>query len=341
MKIFWALFLSALITGCSSQENNMVGDLPPKESDVFRVAFGSCNKHNREQPLWKHIVQSNPDVWVWLGDVVYANTKNMRRMSRKYQLQKANPGYRQLINTIPVIGVWDDHDYGNNGATKNYPKKKESQQLFLDFLEEPGDSPRRKQDGIYASYTFGSESKKIKVMLLDERYFRDRKGENSDILGEAQWAWLEKELAHSPAQVHLIGSSTQIVGRDHFHDKWADFPKSEKRFLELIKKTGAKNVLILAGDRHFAEISKFPETLIGYPLYEITSSGMTHNKTGFWQKLFNLEQNRYRINGPFYNLNFGVVDVDLTEGRITSYICNEHGKVELKQEIRLEEIQPH
>ncbi|KAB2880689.1 alkaline phosphatase family protein [bacterium] len=341
MKIFCCLFLIYFLSGCSSNNISSADNLPRKRPGVFRVAFGSCSKHNRPQPLWKYILQGNPDVWVWLGDVIYADTKNMKRMARKYQLQKANPDYQKLVETIPVIGIWDDHDYGKNGANRTYSQKRESQRLFLDFLDVPADSPRRSQEGVYASYLFGTEKNQIKIILLDERYFRERKGENSDILGEIQWRWFENELTDSRAQIHLIGSSTQIVGRDHFHDKWADFPKSEKRLYELLKRTRVKNVVILAGDRHFSEISKFQDAPIGYPLYEITSSGMTHHKTGFWQNLFRLEQNRYRISGPFYELNYGIVDIDLVGQLITLYICDQTGKVRLKQEIHLEEIQPH
>lgn len=338
MKIFFSV-LCLLLTGCQPEAPTISADLPAKDEGVFRIAFGSCNKHNRPNPLWQHIIQSKPDVWVWLGDVIYADTENMRRMAKKYQLQKSNPAYRELIKAVKVIGVWDDHDLGKNAANKTYSKKTESQKLFLDFIDEPADSPRRRQEGIYTSYLFGVGNKQIKIILLDERYFRDRKGENSDILGEAQWTWLEKELTDNLARVTLIGSSTQIVGRDHSHDKWADYPKSEQRLFDLIRKTHSKNIIILAGDRHFGEISKYENAPIGYPLYEITSSGMTHHKVGFWQNLFHLEQNRYRIAGPFYDLNFGIVDVDLARQTIALYVCDRQGKARLKKEINLEELE--
>jgi alkaline phosphatase D len=33
----------------------------------------------------------------------------------------------------------DDHDYGKNDGGAEYPNKQGSQQLFLDFLDEPKD----------------------------------------------------------------------------------------------------------------------------------------------------------------------------------------------------------
>ena len=50
-----------------------------------------------------------------------------------------------------IIGIWDDHDYGINNGDKTYYNKKLTRELFLDFVEEPKDSPRRidVNEGIY------------------------------------------------------------------------------------------------------------------------------------------------------------------------------------------------
>ena len=36
-----------------------------------KLAFGSCSKHDQPQ-LWKVIGQEKPQVWLWIGDAVYA-----------------------------------------------------------------------------------------------------------------------------------------------------------------------------------------------------------------------------------------------------------------------------
>ncbi|PSC67028.1 Clavaminate synthase isoform B, partial [Micractinium conductrix] len=47
---------------------------PPKKR-VSRVAFGSCTAHDvQAQPIWEEgIIPSEPDAWVWLGDMFYAD----------------------------------------------------------------------------------------------------------------------------------------------------------------------------------------------------------------------------------------------------------------------------
>ena len=61
--------------------------------------------------------------------------------------------YRKLRESVPIIGVWDDHDFGMDNLGKEYPNKDMAKTLFLDFLDEPIDSARRKtHDGTYQDY---------------------------------------------------------------------------------------------------------------------------------------------------------------------------------------------
>jgi hypothetical protein len=58
----------------------------------------------------------------------------------------------------------------NNGG-EEYAERAASQQLFLDFLDVPSDSPRRtQQSGVYGSYLYGEKPNRVRVILLDTRY---------------------------------------------------------------------------------------------------------------------------------------------------------------------------
>ncbi|MDX5437985.1 MAG: alkaline phosphatase family protein, partial [Pontibacter sp.] len=118
-----------------------------------RIAFGSCNNQDEPQPLWPAIIASQPDLWVWLGDNIYADTHNMDTLANKYSRQQKQPGYQQLRQIASITGTWDDHDFGYNDAGADFEKKAQSQQLFLDFMGVPAHAPVRQQEGIYRSYT--------------------------------------------------------------------------------------------------------------------------------------------------------------------------------------------
>ena len=79
-----------------------------------------------------------------------------------------------------------------------------SQDKFLDFLDEPKDSPRRKRKGLYGSYLLGTGEKRVKVILIDPRSQLDR--EKKNVLGEEQWTWLDKEIITDPTPVTILGT---------------------------------------------------------------------------------------------------------------------------------------
>lgn len=291
------------------------------QAKEFRIAFGSCNRQNRPQPLWDDILKDKPDLWIWLGDNIYGDSRDMTVLKNKYELQKSNPEYQKVMDSVPVIGIWDDHDYGKNDAGKDFSQKRRSQKLLLDFLNEPMASPRRKQAGIYAAYDYQAGEKTIKVLLLDGRFHRDKvrkKGgayvpnPKGDLLGEQQWKWLEAQLRNSTADIHIIASGIQVIAQDHAYEKWANFPKSRQRLFNLLVKTRARGVIFVSGDRHIGDFSKITLPGLDYPIYDITSSGLTHSSSNITS-----EPNRHR-SGAFVNEKHYGLLVITDEGEKTS-----------------------
>lgn len=279
------------------------------------ITFGSCNKMNMPQTMWQYVNANNPQLWVWLGDIIYADTSDMRALAAHYKKLKTTPEYKKLRTKAQVIGVYDDHDYGINDGCKDYPMKKGAKKCLMDFLDVPMNSIIRRREGAYSSYTFGKGPQRIKVIVMDTRYFRDPlvkdptkqrryiPNMDGDMLGEAQWKWLEQELRNSTANLNILCSSVQVVADDHGHEKWGNFPNQRKKLLSLISTVKPKNLIILSGDRHQAEISKMQLDGLPYPLYDFTSSGMTHLRSG------TEEVNRYRVGDLILKKNFGMLKV--------------------------------
>ncbi|MFZ6002257.1 MAG: alkaline phosphatase D family protein [Bacteroidota bacterium] len=286
---------------------------------ITRIAFGSCSHQDDSVQMWSDIIRQNPDLWIWLGDNIYGDTNDMLLLEGQYNLQKQNADYQKLLATCPVIGTWDDHDYGINDGDKSFPYKKQSKELALDFLGVPKKADVRKHEGIYQSYEYGSGSQVVKVILLDTRYFRDTlirseekgvryvKNTDGDVLGEAQWKWLAKELKNSKASLHIIGSSIQFIADGHGFEKWGNFPKARKRMLDLLAELKPKNTFFISGDRHIAEISKMTVEGLPYSLYDFTSSGLTHTWDTIWE-----EVNENRVGQLIIQKNFGLIKINWT-----------------------------
>jgi alkaline phosphatase D len=275
---------------------------------VSRIAFGSCNQARLPQTLWRQVLANKPGVWVWIGDIVYGADGDPADLRAQYALQKSNADYAAVLRSCAVVGTWDDHDYGLNNGGKTYAHKAEGKRLLLDFLDAPMDDPRRGRDGVYVAATFGPPDKRVKIILLDERWFRDEPGPDADMLGEAQWRWLEQQFTDSDAQVHVIGSGSQVIPRQHKYEKWADYPKARERLFALLRRTRPRHPVILSGDRHFGEISRM-DNAEGGPLYDITSSGMTHCAP---PEIAN-EPNEFRVGQAFAGYNFGLLLIDWSQ----------------------------
>ncbi len=291
------------------------------QADLLTVAFGSCNDQNRPQEMWQVLSAQHPDVWIWGGDNIYADIKNPGARAALYRQQKSNQHYQQLMKTCEITGTWDDHDYGVNDGGKYYHLKSEAKRLAVDFLGFQANHPVWQHEGIYNSQEYGKGEKKVKVINLDTRTFRDTvyrenyidsttnrqlyrmvPNVTGDMLGEQQWAWLEAELKNTAAQVVIINSSVQVLPSQHRFEKWANLPRAKARLLKLISDS-RKNVIIISGDRHIAEFSKFVLPG-GRVLFEFTSSGLTHTWADPWE-----EANDYRVGPLVIEKNFGIIEI--------------------------------
>lgn len=322
---------------------------------LSRIAFGSCCKQDRPQPIWETIVAADPDVFLFIGDNIYGDSDDMEVLKAKWQQLGSDAGYQQLKATCPIFATWDDHDYGRNDAGDEFEFKIDSQQVFLDFFEEPADSPRRSRPGLYRSYEFGPPGQRVQILLLDTRYFRgplvrrdwrpepgegDRGpyGRNLDpqatILGEAQWTWLAEKL-RQPADVRIIASSIQVIADGHHWEKWGTMPLQRQRLFDVIRDSQATGVIIISGDRHSAEISAL-DPGIGYSLLDITSSSL--NQPMAWHS----ELNEHRVGTKYYGENFGMITIDWTadDPVIRCQVCDIRGNVALQQRVRLSDLAP-
>jgi alkaline phosphatase D len=299
----------------------------PDAQAPFKLAFGSCNHQDKPQPLWEVIANTKPDAWLWLGDIVYADSlDDVGPIVRAYAKLKAQPAYAALTANIPVLGTWDDHDFGKNDGGSEHRIRSESQKALLDFLGEPPLSPRRSQLGVYTAHVLAGG--RLKLLLLDTRFNRDPYGPEGDVLGEAQWRWLEEQLSASSAQAHLVGSSIQVLPTEHRSESWSRFPRARARLLSLLAERSAAPVVLLSGDRHFAEISELLHE--GRRLVEVTSSGLTHS----WEKVGN-EPNSLRQGAIFSGLNFGLAT--LQHSSLTVEVLDKAGMVQLTTVVPLGE----
>jgi alkaline phosphatase D len=335
MKNLVFLWCSLVLLASCKTSKPVAPAAPGASAGTFRIALGSCNDTDRENRLWDDVLNLNPDLWIWGGDNIYADTGDPDSLRAFYQAQKQVPGYRALAQSTPIIGTWDDHDYGLNDGGVEFPAKAVSQQEFLTFMGVPENSPRRQQEGVYTSHTYSVPGGTVKVIVLDTRYFRsplardpggskrfvpNPEGEGT-VLGEAQWAWLERELRESDADFNILVSSIQVLSGQHGFETWGNFPHETRRLLQLIGDSGARGVLVLSGDRHISEFSRTASPPLAYPLVDFTSSGLTHAYRGFRG-----EPNPFRVGEVVSTESFGYLVLDFNANQALFRIVGDGGE---------------
>lgn len=299
--------------------------------------------HDQDQPIWDLIGAANPAFFLSIGDNVYADLCVTRAdFKNRYDQLAQKPEYARFRTKVPIFATWDDHDFGINDGGVTFAHKQVSKEVMLDFYGEPLGTARRARDGIYTSYMFGPQGKRLQVILLDLRWFRtpsvwDDIAESylpttdpdATMLGDAQWAWLEDELK-KPADLRVIASSTQFVSPDHIWEKWSNIPHEKQRLMDLLDRLAVKNAFIVSGDMHYGELS-MQKTPNGFSLYDLTSSGLNIVEPG----VDNPNQHRIAIHDT--TSNFGVVEIDwgTSSHDVTLQVRDNSGLTVISQQITL------
>ncbi|WP_164157384.1 alkaline phosphatase D family protein [Sandarakinorhabdus rubra] len=322
------------------------------ELRLTRIGIGSCFNQNRDGSLLDVALRSRPDLFLFMGDNVYGDTRSpdLNELIGAYAAALARPDYRRFRAAMPMVAVWDDHDFGLNDAGVTYAWKAATRPLFFDFWNVPADAPRRQGSGINDAFITGPKGARVQVILLDTRSFRDdwtpspTRGqpgaesyvENPDpsrtILGEAQWQWLEAQL-RQPADVRIIVTSYQLVADGHGYECWRLFPHERARFRALVSRTRANGIVLVSGDRHRAGIYR-DATGVPYPLHELTSSSINMGWAGEHRE----EAGPNRI-GPSYSANnVGLIRLDWERREIGLDILDAGDRVVLSQGIAMDAL---
>jgi alkaline phosphatase D len=302
---------------------------PPPAADraLTRIALGSCADQRDRQPIWDAIHGWRPDLMLMAGDNVYGDSfaSDLLELREAYLAADRVPGFARMKRDLPVMAIWDDHDYGVNDAGAEFPWKQRSKDLFCSFWGVAADDPRRGREGLFHARIFGPPGRRVQVVLLDTRWFRsplrrtDQRGAagrerylpdddpEKTMLGEVQWRWLAEQL-RQPAELRLIVSSIQVVVDGHGWERWGNLPRERARLYALIAETRASGVVFLSGDRHLGAFYRQAED-VPYPLHEMTSSGLTKSYRS-------REPGPNRLGEILGEVNFGTVAIDWRAGRV-------------------------
>jgi alkaline phosphatase D len=250
------------------------------ERAPVRVALGGdlagqnvCRDAREGFPVFRAIAAWEPDLFVGLGDMIYADgicapvglygnpqvpgefgpAASLASYWAHWRYSREDDGFRELLAGTPYVAIWDDHevvnDFGPHADTRANPPYTAGEHLmplglaaFLDYNPVPERDvlPGR----LYRSLRWGRH---LELFVLDTRQYRDpaRDPDDADdpksLLGAEQRAWLKDGLAASDATWKLVITSVPLAiptGHPERRDGWANFRQEggfERELLEILR----------------------------------------------------------------------------------------------------------
>lgn len=243
-----------------------------------RIALVSCAMdHLHKSDVWEQFESQTPDICFFLGDNVYADRKTLFEKVSEADPELLWNRYVQTRNRLrfyyhhrltPTLAIWDDHDFGGNNIDKSYMHSLASREIFKTFFAQDSRPALQEGPGIANRLSaFGAE-----FFLLDGRSFRDAPGSDGKILGAEQEGWLYSSL--SPKPTFLMNGSLFFGAYGSDLDSYEG--QYEASFAELKRKIRESGAIVAfgSGDVHYSEIMKIEAEELGYPTFELVSSGI-------------------------------------------------------------------
>lgn len=261
-------------------------------SASLRFAICSCMDHKLHQPeIWQNLILQKPQIIFFIGDQVYVDRDLPStgiapgHLWKKFCEARATLEIYFSKTLVPILGTWDDHDFGgNDGNSLNFPWIKESQKNFLSFMAQNESHCRGliKGPGVSSALQFGPQL----FILTDGRSFR-KEADSQDRFahwGEAQEKWMMDLIQKNKGPTWLINGSQIFPSLLRRESMSAHHPVQFQGLMNELKKMSSK-VVFITGDIHYSEISQIEKQALGYQTFELTSSSV-HSKglpvsTGF------------------------------------------------------------
>jgi len=243
----------------------------------FSVAFSACaggtglSSSISNARVFDAIGQLAPTFFIHMGDFHYRNIGSRCApdcnddFRRAYDDVLTQPRQASLYRQLPIVYMWDDHDYGPNDSDRTSPSRDDSRRNYLAHVPHyplVGDGAEARGP-IQQTFDVG----RVRFLVTDLRSERDRwDGRPTPIglsmLGATQRDWLLRELERSRDAALVVWVSTVpwITTREERPDRvsehgWGPYRDERREIANAIARLGLdKRLVMLGGDAHMVAI---------------------------------------------------------------------------------------
>lgn len=219
----------------------------------FEIAFGNGASTGSNGAVFDTIRSHEPLFFLHMGDLHYENIfrNDPAVFHDAYNQVLASPSQSALYRSLPIVYVWDDHDFGPNNSSSNAPGAEAARQAYdAAFPHYPFG-----EGGINQAFSVG----RVRFILTDAR--SQRVPQEPAMLGAEQTAWLKEELLQAKedhALIVLFSSVPWIADEDEGFlfrgDSWGGYPDERRDLANFIAQNEIDNLIMFAGDAHMLAI---------------------------------------------------------------------------------------
>jgi len=253
----------------------------------FSIVFSSGMREKYSTPyVYENIIKMSPTFVALLGDQMYGDYDGNLNKLEEYlandtlRQKKIEDGvvmlkeksvleafrgkyqrtfiesFQKMSSSIPIMGIWDDHDLGRDNNDGTYPYKEIAKKVFKETY--PAYPYETENEGIYYQFKIAD----VDAFVPDTRWYRspmqNPDGEDKKMLGDKQLSWLLNGLKQSTARIKIIFSSIPFndyggdtsSGRKGY-DSWMGFKYARNKVLSFIKENKISGVVVLSADQHY------------------------------------------------------------------------------------------
>jgi alkaline phosphatase D len=288
------------------------------EVSSMRMVFATCQHYEAGYyTAWSHVAADQPDLVVFLGDYIYeggrtSNPARPRRHDgpeivslddyrRRYGLYKSDLRLQEAHQAAPWVVTWDDHEVENNyaGLMPQNPaeagtfaaRRAAAYQAYWEH-QPIRTEPSGPDLTLYRSVTWGALAD---FLVVDTRQYRtdqvcgadiaegcaDRLSPANTMLGAAQLAWLQGELAAERSRWTVVANQVAMTpmpfGTVFNLDQWDGYPVERSTLLGQL--AGLRNAVVLTGDFHAAGVGDLQDEAPGSPIVgtELMTTSISSN----------------------------------------------------------------
>lgn len=254
--------------GTLDTTNNHLHTVKVGEAYSFTFAAASCagldptydgaTANVSNSPVFGSIVDADPLFFIHMGDIHYRDitTSSATPFRTAFDDVLAESYPKAMFRAMPVVYMWDDHDFCGNDSAGDSTNKAYAQQVYRERVPShsvPGSG------AVYHTFVVG----RVRFIVTDLRSDSSNRGDTDNdskvMLGATQEAWFKATLEAATEELIVwVNTSPWAIASPYLYDtdSWDSFSAERTRLWRWIASNGwAERMLMISGDNHANSIA--------------------------------------------------------------------------------------